>query len=296
MWWIVFALVPLIIDSFSNLFDSYFVNRGFRDPVIFMFYLSILEILFLPLIFFYQLPFFVNFKTLFLFVLIALADLIYILFYLKALQKDDTSIVISLFSLGKITVPFLAFFILGERLKLIQYIGFFVIISCASILTYQPKEKLRFNKAAFFMLISSVFGSLEGVILKAALGGVDWVTGYTYLIFFSFASLFVFVLLFRRKQFSESLPFFRRNLFTFGGMGFLNFVSSVSGILAISLASITIIKGIWAVQPLLVLVLSLFLAKYYPGIIKEKLDGKNLVKKFVLFLVIILALVLTLRY
>ena len=295
MWWIIFAFIPVFIDSLSNIFDSFLCNKYFKNPIILVFGMAVLEVCFLPLLFLYQLPKLIDLTTVGIFVILGLLEAFYIVFYLKALQKDDTSIVTSLFSIGKIFVPIFAFFLIGERLNLYQYAGFFIIIISSIFLTSDKiNGKFHLNKSFFYMIISSLLHSIEGVLYKFVLVSVDWVTGITYLNIFVLVSMSGVVLI-SRKSLIGGFSALRKNIKLISTNSMLGFVSMIAGTIAISLAPITLVKGIWGTQPLIVLIYAFILKKYFPTIIKEKIDKKSLLKKIFFFLLILLSLTLILR-
>src|SRR5206468_147478 len=98
---------------------------------------------------------------------IALIEVVYQFPYYWSFRKTDTSIVTSLFSFGKILVPFLAFFVVKERLSVHQYIAYFGITVCATLLAFDPK-KFRLNRAAWLMLGVSAILSVQTVLYKYA--------------------------------------------------------------------------------------------------------------------------------
>ena len=64
-------------------------------------------------------------------------------------------VVNALFSLGKIAVPFFAFFLVHERISDIQYLGFFIIIFSSLALTLNIR-RLHLNTSFFLMLFVSI--------------------------------------------------------------------------------------------------------------------------------------------
>ena len=147
MLWLLFALIPAVGDGLGNIIDGHLSNKKFHNPWILLFYSGIMELLFLPFLLLYRLPVIFSFKIMLFFPIIAFLDFLTLIFYYKALREDDTSIVASLFSLGKIFVPILAFFVVGERLSPLQYLAFFIIIFASTLLTAtNDGGKIKFNK------------------------------------------------------------------------------------------------------------------------------------------------------
>ncbi|MFA6427845.1 MAG: EamA family transporter [Candidatus Magasanikbacteria bacterium] len=288
--WFFFAFIPAIGDALGNIFDGHFSNKHFKNPWILLFYSGITELLFLPVVLLYRLPVIFSPKIIALFAVVALLDFFTLIFYYQALKEDDTSIVASLFSLGKVFVPVLAYFMVGERLTFVQYIAFVVIIFSSTLLTVSNQGgKIKFNKSLLLMCASSLIHSVEGVIYKYALEQVDWVSGFFYVIIFSTLG-FIIIAAFKYKDIKSHLMsyknHFRLILFNSG----VSFGSNLASALAFSMAPITLVKGIFATQPFFVILLTYLLRPRFKAEYRERMDAGNMIKKLVLFSVILVAL------
>src|SRR5207249_4565371 len=70
-------------------------------------------------------------------------------------------------SLGRVFTPLLALAFVGEKLTVIQYVGFFTIIGSTVLLMFDTK-RLRFDQSLWLMLIVSSGLSLQTVLFKFA--------------------------------------------------------------------------------------------------------------------------------
>jgi drug/metabolite transporter (DMT)-like permease len=106
--------------------------------------------------------------------IIAIIEIGYLFPYYWSLREIDTSVVASLFSLGKVFIPLFAFFVLSERLALIQYFGFFLIIGSSAALSFD-RTKLKLNRSFFFMAIVSLVLMGEAILYKYSFAaGATW--------------------------------------------------------------------------------------------------------------------------
>lgn len=292
--WILVALISPILYGAANIMDNYLANRVFRNIWTLLFFSSLCNLLFLPFVFLIDLPSAPTWSVVPYIFLVAIIDYLYIIPYYKSLQTEDTSIVSSLFSLGKIFVPVLAYFLLDEKLHPAQYLGFFIIIFCSAILTlHSRRKKLKLNKAFGYMIFSSLLFSLEAVIYKIMFESVSWATGFFWT---TLASMFIFpfILLLPNqtrlikkefKKYRKFVPLFvLEELLTFGG--------TAGATLAISLIPVTLEKGIGSLQPFFTLLFGLFLSKVAPQLKNESLSPKAVFKKAVIFIIMILGVVL----
>lgn len=162
---ILLAFISPISHALCNIIDNYMTSKLFTNVWTLIFYGEMVGILFLPLLFLFERPdLSPPLMMLPLFGLLALIEVWYLYPYYKALSHDDTSVVASLFSLGKVTVPLFAFLMVGEILTCIQYLGFALIVVASSLLTYDKWAKLKFNKSLFYMLWTSIILSFEVVL------------------------------------------------------------------------------------------------------------------------------------
>lgn len=293
MLWILIAFISPVLHGFANVLDNYLTNKLFKSVWTLTFYSTFFNILFLPLVLLVEIPGLPPVPLLPFFFLVALIEVLYLYPYYKALQSDDTSVVSSLFSLGRIFVPIFAFLFVGEVLTLTQYLGFFIIILGSTALTLNNHGILRFNKSFFYMLACSILLALEAVVYKYLFENVSWSTGFVWTTLFSSAIIlcFLFVPELRRdirKQTSD----LKRNAPVFALEEFLTFGGSAASTFAISLVPVTLAKSIGAFQPFFVLVYALVLGKSFPRMFRESVERRSVVKKFMLFAIMVIGIIL----
>src|SRR3989344_948631 len=295
MYWIIFALLEPFFHGFANVIDNHFTNNLFKKTTTLVFFASFTNILFLPIIFLLDFPSFITPSQIPFFIILGLTGIGYLYPYYKALQNDDTSIVVSLFSLGKIFVPLLAFLLVGEILAISQYIGFFVVILSATLLTLNGKQKFRLNNSFFWMILCTLIISFEVVIYKYIFNIMSWGTGFTWATLFSF--MFALPLIFIKKTrngiFSQ-VKTFKNNFKLFAFEEFLTFSGSAASTFAISLTSVTLVSAVTSFQPIVVLLYALTLGRFFPKFFKEDITTKNLIKKIILFVIMVLGIIIIL--
>lgn len=294
MLWLIIAFVGLLFHGLANILDNYFVNKLFKNPFVLVFYSSLINLIFLPAVLLFGVPELPSLSLLPFYALVGLTNIFYLYPYYKALQNDDTSVVASLFSLEKLFVPILAFLIVGETLSSLQYLGFFVIVLSGAILTLNNHEKkFRLNKSFFYMALVSIILAFEGVIYKYIFNHVDWATGFTWAIVASFVLTLPMLLVGKsRTQIISQWSSFKNKFHLFTIEELLTFSGSASATFATSLAPVTIVKSIDSFHPFIVLAYALLFNRLYPSLFKEKIDAKTIIKKILLFFVMILGVVL----
>lgn len=291
--WLAIALLSPFFYGFATILDNYLTNKLTKTVWVLVFFSGIP--LFTPLVFLFQSP---GIPPLSLFPLLfvaALIDVLYLYPYYKALQFEDTSVVVSLFSLGRIFVPILAFLFIREVLQPIQYLGFFIVILAGAALTFNRK-KLRLNKAFLYMCLAALLIAIQAVIYKYIFSQVTWSTGYVWMALCYFAIVLCFLFVPRlRRAIREQIRDFRK----FGSFFALEELFSAFGAMAstyaISLAPVTIIKGIDSASPFFVLAYAVLFKRFFPNLFREDIARESVLKKAFLFIIVIVGIILVVR-
>lgn len=293
MGWIFVALFDPMLHAVANVFDNYLTNRLWKHTGSLIFYAIATNIIFIPFVLLIQFPDLPSRTAIPWIVLIGMLDVIYLFPYYRALQYDDTSTVSSLFSLGHFFVPILAFFIVGEVLKIPQYIGFFLVVASSVAVTWHGR--LRINRSLIYMALASFLVALEVVLYKYLFEGMSWSTAFVWSNIASFIAVIPLLLwpatgrAIRGSwvQFKKQGHIFVvEELLTFAGAGAMTY--------AIALAPVTLTQSIGALQPFFVLLYAVILGRALPGIFKERIDRGSLLKKSFFFIMMIAGVILIL--
>ncbi len=293
MLWLAIALLAPMLFAVSNIFDNDLTNLHFKKVPTLVYYSSLFNTLFLPFVFLIQRPVALPIAMIPVAIAIGAIEILYLFPYYAALRRDDTSVVVSLFGLGKLFIPFLAYLFVREALHPIQYVGFSLIILGSICVSLNLKQHIKLNAAFGYMLSCSALLSVEAILYKYIFDSVSWGTGFTWSVIFSFVFALCFWLvpkwrsdIFEKSDaFVHKLPVFLANeFFTFSGSAALTY--------AVSIGSVTLTQGIESTQPFFVLIYALLLKRFMPKVFKERIDGKSLRRKFFWFVVIIVGIVM----
>ena len=281
----LFYALSVVIESFLSL-------AVFKKPIVMVFFVSLTNALFVPLVLFLGIPTWPSGESWAIYCLIAMIDICYLYPYYKALKKTDTSIVSSLFSLGKIFVPVLSFMILQERLAFSQYVGFVIIILASAFLNKKNQDKFRLNQAFYLMFLSSFLLALRICIVKQVLKVDDnYINVLIYPNLISGLIPFTF-LIFRqnRKDIGQRAISYRRRFKFFVVIEFLTFLAVSCSTIALSKLSPVISTAIEATEPLFVLTIAMCVN--WAGLYQFR-ENTGFWKKFCCFILIVLGIVLT---
>ena len=293
--WLVFALLSPALYAISEICDNFLVNKKFKHPLVLIFFTSLFNLFYAPILFYFQSPVMPPLSTLPIFILLGFVNVAYLYPYYRGLKADDTSVAISFLAIERIMVPILAFLLVGEVLKFSQYLGIFIIIASVILLgLHHAKSKFKLSKGVWYISLAGLFLALEGVLLKmlfqegvsvsTAIGGEA-----LFSLIFSFSLLFLPKI---RRDVRAFFPaflalaplFFIEELFTFLGL--------LTEGYAISLTSVSVVKGITMAAPFYLLIYAWLGGGIFPSLFKENLHRRNVLKKLGLFAILIVGILL----
>jgi len=221
-----------------------------------------------------------------------------IIFYLYALEHEDTSLVIPLFQLIPIFSYILGFIFLKEVLSGKQIIAGLVVVAGAIILTLEIEEEKKIKlkiKPLVLMVLSSLMFSIMDVLYKFISIDEDfWPTQ-----FWHYVGLFIFGLLlyltikkyrleFNRVISSSPMPVFGANI----GGEILQVSANIMNNYALLLAPVVLVTLVGAYMPLIVFLMGLILTFLIPKFITERVSKRHLLHKSLAIGVIVIGSIL----
>lgn len=293
--YVLIAFLMPFFHALSCIVDSYLSNDIFKKVPTLVFYASISNSLVIPFLFLFGMPEIPSFEILTVLFVISLIEVFYLAPYFLALQYIDTSIVVALFALGQVTLPILAYFIVGEQLGFLQYLGFGIILLSSFLLNFDVK-KFKLNVAFILMLIVSVLLSLSSVLSKYSLQQVDFVTVLFWIAVFSSLINFSFLLFKKyRTDIVQTFPYYAKKFKIF----ILNEALYQIGTLALTAAlahlPVLVTESISSSQSIFTLLLEFVIYKVCGKRFKEQLSRSDIIKKFISFAAIIIGIYIVLK-
>lgn len=293
--WLLFALTTPFLWALAMTIDAFLSNRRFGRPMTLAFYASTFgNLAFLPFVFLVQRPTLPPAALVPVIFALGVINVGYLYPYYKGLQEADTSIVSALFSIGRIFIPILAFFIVGEKLGIGQYVGIaLIILSCTLLSLERSLSRMKLNGAFWYIALAAFITAFEGVLYKYLFEhGVSWSTavGGQYM-----ASLMLILLVLfhgaTRADIAANFGAFRIALPLFAAEEALSFLAFGSETFAISLAPVGVVKAVTMITSFCLLGYAVFFGRWFPDMFREHLDGGSVAKKIALFLVMVVGLI-----
>lgn len=293
--YVLIAFLTPFLHALSCILDAHFSNNIFKKIPSLVFYATISNIIIIPFLFLFGWPVVPSLDILAVLFVIALIEVCYQIPYYHALRNIDTSIVVALFALGEVTLPFLAYFIVGEKLSFLQYLGFGIILLSTFLLNFDIK-KFKLNIAFILMLLVSVLLSLSAVLSKYSLQSIDFVTVVFWTSLFATSiSLFLLLLPQYKKDIISTFPHYKKKIKLFLFNEILNQAGSLAATIALAYLPVLVVETIGSSQSIFTLLLGFMLYKIFGNRFKENLTRHDVVKKLISFTFIIIGIYMVLR-
>ncbi|MBR6409290.1 MAG: hypothetical protein IKS23_03520 [Alphaproteobacteria bacterium] len=288
------AFLSPMFEALSDLIECLLANRTFKHQTTMIFYISMMNFVFVPLVMLLGMPTLPLKESLIFYFLLALIDVVYLYPFYSAMKVIDTSIVSALFALGQVIVPILSYFILRDVLSLYQYIGFMIIIMASIALSIKGNKIPKLNRAFYYMLFVSFLLSLRVVIVKCTMNiEGNWIN----LVMFPnmISGILPLGLLFikkYRKDIVKNFPPYLEKFKFFALDEFICFLGLVCSTYALDYLSPVVSSAINNMRPIFLLAISGFLLYAFNIKLKEKITPKILLKKLFCFVLMILGVIL----
>ena len=284
--WLIFALAGPVCWAVSTHIDKYLVDRYFResDTAILIVFTSLLGVLTLPLIWWFHAGVFdPSWRSIAVMTVSGVMYMSAMLFYLRAIQSHEASVVAPLFQATTIFSFLLAYLMLGETLTWIGLGGLALIV--AGVLFLSVDRSLRFGsfktKLVVTMLACTFILALANVLFKFyAIQDDFWTTT-----FWTFVgeALFGFAILavpHYRRQFAHLV---RTNTGALLGVSGANELINLGGSLGVRyatlLAPVALVSAVSSTTTLFVFAFGTLLTLFAPHLSQEDISRGNLARK-----------------
>lgn len=296
--WFTIALFAPALWALSNFIDKYLVERFVKQEgtvVTLLLYSTLFSMVVFPLIYIVN-PSVLAVEPKDMWVLIGagVIEVVSIGFYLRALFSNDASTALPFFQTIPVFSFFLGFLFLQETLATNQLIAGAVIILGGMILALEKGEKgtrLKISLLAL-MLSASFFFALYDTLFK--LGAIE--TSFWTSVFWQHVGVCLsgaVIFLARKRHRTEFISSIKENGRRIFSLNVANEVIYAVGVMifsyALLLAPIAIVATVNVYHPIFVFVVGLFLTLFFPHIIKESLEPRQVIIKIVAIAIIFAA-------
>lgn len=287
MSWFFIALCAPLLWSVTNHIDKFLLSRYFKTGGIsvLLLYSTLFSIFVIPGIYLFH-PYVVeaNIHSILLGIFCGLLNVSWVYLYMKALSKEETTIVVPFFQLIPFFAYVISYLLLGEVLTMAQILSGLLVITGALILTMEISEEKKFRiKHGVVLLMSgaSLILALYDVLFKVASLEVDfWTT--TFWVHVGMLIFGVCILAHRksRMEFISSIVQYGKNIVSVNiASEATNATATMFMNYALILAPVALVLTVNAYQPVFVFLGGVLLTIFFPKIAVEKISRNHLIHK-----------------
>ena len=301
--WLLYAFSGPVMWAISTHIDKFLVDKYFRDSdtAVLMVFTALLGVIALPVIWFFDPKVFGLSLTATM--VMTLSGILYMgamLFYLRAIQSEEASVVAPLFQANTLFTFVLGVVILHELPRWQQLLGAGLVIGGALGLSLDKKLHLTsFKPRLVLLMLAATFAvALSSVVFKFfAVQDEFWSTTFWTFVGEGLFGAAILAMPQYRRQF---MTLFRRNPGAVIGVNAANELINLGGGLGVRYASllapVALVSAISATTTFFVFLFAILLTVFFPKIGREELSARNVVQKALGGLLIMAGVVLIQAY
>ena len=295
MLWLSLAVLSRFLYACCNVADSHFSRCMFKSGLSQNFIVQLYYLVFSVFMFAWLQPAWPSSSAWLWIFVAAFFQGFYLIPYFSALKAADSSVVASLFTLGRALTPVMAFLLIGEQLSVWGYIGFVVVVGGALYHSYVPDLK-NFNvRAAVLMGLSGLMTAVYAVASKAVFDKIGLVDGFAFITGLScLLSVLIFAVPSLRRTIKADFVQPRRQWGFFFLIFCLSVFANFTFFYSLSLTQPTNVAMIGQAQPFFVLLVSFGLYKALGIKTQENFSAAAVKQKSVGFLIMAAGFLLSL--
>lgn len=286
MSWVVFAFCGPVLWAISVHLDKYLVERFFKQSnvAVMLVFTAFVGLLLLPFIWLYE-PSVIALgaRSIGLIILSGLLYMAALLLYLQALQSEEASVVAPYFQAGPLFGFVLAYLVLGETLSWRQLAGGAMIVLGALTVSIRFEYGARIFKGrlAALMLSCGFAGALAGLIFKVyAIDVAFWTTTFWMYVGEALFGCALLLVPAYRRQLAATLRINTAALLSINGSNeLINLGGGLGNRYALMFAPLSLVQAIGSTTTLFVFAFGVVLSVLWPGLAREDLSGRELLKK-----------------
>lgn len=294
MSWIFLVLASHFSWAIENVYTKIVIGSRVKNPYVFLILIMVLSVVMIPFV-----PqHYIFVPTIGFIGWLLLASVLYTLGslpYIKAMEIEEVTRLNILWNTIPIFNLIIAWLLIGDKISNYEFIAMIFLISGAVLASVKnEKSTFRLSKAFWLMILSCIFYAAYAVVIRFLSRELSFYSIFFWVTLFN--ALIVLVCLFKNGVSKDLVVTMRSGskkfFLVFLAVVMVSNVGTLFNQWALSLKPGALIYSFEGFQVLFVFFLALLAAKIFPGFIAESLDKKNLIIKFLAFLLIIIGLTL----
>lgn len=272
--WAVFSILAAFCWAIVNIVDKYVLTKWIRKPILPVIILGIVGLIAGIMVY---LIYGFSYLSCFNIVLALLAGIFFLLmsiFYFKAVKIEEISRVIPLFYLSPLFILLFAGIFLGEIFTPLKYLGIFLLVVGAILISSKDVLKIGLGKSFWWMILSTISLSINQILIKYLLNFSDYWTIFAWVRMGAAIGLIPIAYIYLPDLIDIVKRKGKRVIFVISANETLNLVAVFFITISVSIGYVTLANALSSVQSFFVLLFTVILSLFYPLVLKEEI-GKS---------------------
>jgi len=277
--WILFAVLAAFFWAINNIVDKFVLTKWVKQPFVPVIILGLIGFIAAMIVFFSHGITHLSGLGIFLAFAAGISYVLMNVFYFRALQLEEVSRVSPMFYVAPLIILLFATIFLGEVFTPLKYLGIFLLVAGAILISSKDILKFRFSKAVWWMLLSAFALAINQILTKYLLGLTDFWTVFFYIRIGTLVAVVPIICIYLPELIRNIRQHGGRVLALISGNETLNIFGVLLFTIAISVGSVTLVNALSSVQQFFVLFIAVILSIFYPLILKEEIGKSTLALK-----------------
>jgi transporter family protein len=213
-------------------------------------------------------------------------------FYFRALKLEEVSRVTPLFYLSPLFILFFATIFLGEIFTPFKYLGIFLLVVGAILISLKNLSKISFSKAFRWMMLSVIAISINQLLTKHLLNFADYWTIFAYIRIGGIIGIIPIAYIYFPELIKTVRKHGKRVVAVISINEVLNLLAVLFITIAVSTSYVTLANALSSVQPFFVLLFTVILSLFFPSILKEKISKSIIFLKLLAIILMFVGVIL----
>lgn len=290
--WIILSISASLCWAVVNIVDKFILNKWVKNPIIPVMILGIIGFLASGLVYLIRGFAYLSGLNILLALIAGIFYLLMAIFYFKALKIEEVSRIVPLFYFSPLFILLFANLFLNEAFTLLKYLGIFLLVIGAILISFKNVLQLRPSKGFWFMILSTLSISISAVLTKYLLNIVDWWTVFAYIRIGAFIALIPILYLYSSEIIDITKKYGIKVVSLISASESLNLVGVVLLTIATVIGYVSLVSALTSVQAFFVLLISVILGIFNPKILKEEINKSIILQKSIAIILMFTGVVL----
>lgn len=290
--WAIFSILAALCWTAVNTVDKYILTKWIRKPLVPVIILGIIGLIASIIIYFVYGFSYLSSSNILLAFIAGIFSISVSVLYFKALKIEEVSRVVPLLYLSPLFILFFAAIFLGEVFTLLRYLGIFLLVIGAVLISSRNIFKISFSKAFWWMILAALAFAVNQLLTKHLLNFADYWTIFSYTRIGEGIGLIPIAYIYFPELIDTVRMHGKRVVVVISANETLNLFGVFFITIAASVGYVTLVNALSSIRPLFVLLVAVILSRFYPSILKEEIEKSVIFLKLLAIILMFVGVIL----